>query len=144
VWSIGSANGRWHPSPDLNIEVFQERSTAVYEMIELRAEVIDAVEPLDLPTFTSLNTWFRVSYPDSGFVDAPLDWTPVTHLGAVDPSDPDTLPDRFVVIVDSPGRAGDDEAAFVAAVDDSGAFRVTAEEFRVGRFTSETRIYTRS
>ena len=144
VWSVGSANGRWHPSTDLNIEVFQERTSVVYDMIELRSEVIAAAELMELPTYTSLNTWFRAQNPDAGFVDDPLDWAPVSHLGGVDPAVPATLPDRFAVIVDSPGRTADDEAAFIRAIEDSLVFSVETSAITVGRYSSEIRVYSRS
>ena len=144
VWSLGSANGRWHPSPDLNNEVFQERTTAVYDMIDLRSDTIAVASEQGLPTFTSLNTWFRSQYPAAGFTSSAPDWTPVTHGDSVDPQNPATLPDRFIVILDAPDRSGNDDVAFAAAVEATGAFDVESTSMAVGRYAGEVRVYTRS
>lgn len=127
--------GRFYGVDGVMSEVVQESSNAHQDLIDLTDLVVSAaITDNDLPIFLHHNTWFRVMYPDLGFVEqVPSD---VFHLGEL-PAPPD-LPPAFIVPVTSNASQ---LVAVLEDLDKNPNLRQTEVEFTYGQFSGRYIIY---
>jgi len=132
---VFNQTGRFYGADGFLSEVVNESSNAHQDIIYLTDLVVSAaISENELPIYLHQNTWFRVMYPDLGFVEeVPMN---VYHLGELPaPSD---LPSAFIVPVTS------NAAPLLAVLDDLDAnpdLTQTEVTFTYGQFFGRYIIY---
>lgn len=95
IFSIVNVRGDFYPFPDHEFYVVAERSTRAQDLLAMQIEGTRRLADTGLPIFVGLPEYFRIAYPDLGYVES----TPFDYISLFD-GWPTVLPDEFAVLIE--------------------------------------------
>ncbi len=132
---LANSQGAISPGPTPAIYVGAERSLEAQDVLGLQREGVDRLVESGLPIVAMPNVYFRLAYPELGYVS-----TPPTMVMTLEEAG-ELLPSTFVVL----DEAGDRDRGLEAIVDraQAGGSDVVVTQIRVGNVTSDLIEVTR-
>lgn len=129
IFSALNVRGDFYWVPNHDFYVVAERSTRAQDLLEMQVIGTRELAAIDLPLLVGRQVFFRLQYPEMGYVEA----TP-EHIIPVFIAPVDELPDEFAMLVEQ--RFPNPLIAIEEAAEDQG-YELSYRDLAVGEFRSK-------
>lgn len=135
MFSVANRRGDFYPLPNHDFYVLAERSTRAQELLQLHIDGTRQLAATGVPIVAGLQEYFRLLYPEMGYVEATPD-----HVIPLINGRPTELPESFAMLIELRHA---NSLVDLAEMSDAEGYTIDSETLRLGGFESEVVIATR-